>query len=127
MFLATTRPPKRLQAPPSTARIVAGLAVNARELLRIQKRFVNALRARFVVDLLMNRRRIRRNQTTEREDASGMSRLLALVNAGEVQAVIIAKLDRLTRSVKDLCTLLERFTRSASGNARRSANARATP
>jgi site-specific DNA recombinase len=41
----------------------------------------------------------------------GMARLLTLVDAGEVQAVIIAKLDRLTRSVKDLCTLLERFTR----------------
>jgi site-specific DNA recombinase len=41
----------------------------------------------------------------------GMERLLALVDAGEVQTVIIAKLDRLTRSVKDLCTLLERFTK----------------
>src|SRR5580693_4522067 len=41
----------------------------------------------------------------------GMARLLALVDAGEVETVIIAKLDRLTRSVKDLCTLLERFTR----------------
>jgi len=41
----------------------------------------------------------------------GMERLLALVDAGEVQTVIIAKLDRLTRSVKDLCTLLERFER----------------
>ena len=41
----------------------------------------------------------------------GMPQLLALVDAGEVEAVIIAKLDRLTRSVKDLCTLLERFTR----------------
>src|ERR1700733_91927 len=41
----------------------------------------------------------------------GMERLLALVDAGEVQPVIIAKLDRLTRSVKDLCTLLERFER----------------
>src|ERR1700692_1218242 len=39
----------------------------------------------------------------------GMARLLALVEAGEVQTVIIAKLDRLTRSVKDLCELLERF------------------
>jgi DNA invertase Pin-like site-specific DNA recombinase len=38
-----------------------------------------------------------------------MARLLTLVDAGEVEAVIIAKLDRLTRSVKDL-TLLERFT-----------------
>ena len=30
-----------------------------------------------------------------------------MINAGEVEAVIIAKLDRLTRSVKDLCGLLE--------------------
>ena len=41
----------------------------------------------------------------------GMARLLAMVDAGHVQTVIIAKLDRLTRSVKDLCTLLERFER----------------
>src|SRR5579863_4455362 len=41
----------------------------------------------------------------------GMQRLLALVDAGEVQAVIVAKLDRLTRSVKDLCELLEKFER----------------
>lgn len=39
----------------------------------------------------------------------GMERLLALVDRGEVGTVIIAKLDRLTRSVKDLATLLERF------------------
>src|SRR5579872_6644910 len=41
----------------------------------------------------------------------GMERLLSMVNAGEVKAVIIAKLDRLTRSVKDLCSLLELFER----------------
>jgi site-specific DNA recombinase len=41
----------------------------------------------------------------------GMERLQALVSAGEVQTVIIAKLDRLTRSVKDLAELLERFQR----------------
>src|SRR5256712_14216902 len=40
-----------------------------------------------------------------------MVRLLAMVDARVVQVVIIAKLGRLTRSVKDLCTLLERFTR----------------
>jgi DNA invertase Pin-like site-specific DNA recombinase len=28
----------------------------------------------------------------------GLQRLLALINAGQVQAVIVAKLDRLTRS-----------------------------
>ena len=41
----------------------------------------------------------------------GMAKLLALVDAGEVKAVIVAKLDRLTRSVKDLCELLDRFER----------------
>src|SRR4029453_13978284 len=39
----------------------------------------------------------------------GMERLLALVDQRQVQTVIIAKLDRLTRSVKDLAELLERF------------------
>lgn len=41
----------------------------------------------------------------------GMAKLLALVDANKVKAVIVAKLDRLTRSVKDLCELLERFER----------------
>jgi hypothetical protein len=39
----------------------------------------------------------------------GVQRLIWLVNGGKVQAVIVAKLDRLTRSVKDLCGLLELF------------------
>src|ERR1017187_1410042 len=39
----------------------------------------------------------------------GLQRLMELVNGGKVQAVIVAKLDRLTRSVKDLCGLLEMF------------------
>jgi DNA invertase Pin-like site-specific DNA recombinase len=42
---------------------------------------------------------------------SGMQRLLALVDERKIDAVIVAKLDRLTRSVKDLCELLERFER----------------
>ena len=41
----------------------------------------------------------------------GMAKLLAMVDSGKVKAVIVAKLDRLTRSVKDLCELLERFER----------------
>ena len=40
-----------------------------------------------------------------------MARLLALVDAGAVDTVIIAKLDRLTRSVADLAELLKRFER----------------
>src|SRR6185369_14592462 len=39
----------------------------------------------------------------------GLQRILALVDAREVDAVVVAKLDRLTRSVKDLCSLLELF------------------
>ena len=39
----------------------------------------------------------------------GLRRLLAMVETGKVQAVIVAKLDRMTRSVKDLCGLLELF------------------
>src|SRR5712692_2813526 len=41
----------------------------------------------------------------------GMARLLAMVDAGAVETVIIAKLDRLTRSVADLAELLKRFER----------------
>jgi site-specific DNA recombinase len=39
----------------------------------------------------------------------GMERLLSLVDSGAVDVVIVAKLDRLTRSVRDLAELLERF------------------
>src|SRR5258706_15071601 len=39
----------------------------------------------------------------------GLQRLLDLMNAAKVDTVIVAKLDRLTRSVKDLCGLLELF------------------
>jgi site-specific DNA recombinase len=40
---------------------------------------------------------------------AGLRRVLAMVAAREVNAVVVAKLDRLTRSVKDLCELLELF------------------
>jgi hypothetical protein len=40
-----------------------------------------------------------------------MAKLLAMVEERDVKAVIVAKLDRLTRSVKDPCELLERFER----------------
>src|ERR1051325_4462978 len=42
-------------------------------------------------------------------DRPGMTRLLAMIEAKQVDVVIIGKLDRLTRSVKDLGILLERF------------------
>jgi site-specific DNA recombinase len=42
----------------------------------------------------------------------GMERLLDLVDRRAVDTVIVAKLDRLTRSVRDLSDLLERFNRA---------------
>src|SRR2546429_8460258 len=42
-------------------------------------------------------------------DRPGMEKLLALVEERKVDTVIIAKLDPLTRSVKDLAELLARF------------------
>ena len=39
----------------------------------------------------------------------GLQRLMESVRDGKVQGVIVAKLDRLTRSVEDLCRLLELF------------------
>jgi DNA invertase Pin-like site-specific DNA recombinase len=50
-------------------------------------------------------------QSAKSLDRPGMVRLLALVDSGAVDTVIIAKLDRLTRSVKDLAELLERFAK----------------
>src|SRR5579859_2099171 len=41
----------------------------------------------------------------------GLQRVMKLVDQRQVQAVIVAKLDRLTRIVKDLCELLELFER----------------
>lgn len=41
----------------------------------------------------------------------GVERVLAMVNAGRVSTIIVAKLDRLTRSVRDLADVLELFQR----------------
>jgi DNA invertase Pin-like site-specific DNA recombinase len=41
----------------------------------------------------------------------GMARVLAMVDGRHVEAVVIAKLDRITRSVRDLADLLDRFSR----------------
>lgn len=50
-----------------------------------------------------------RGESAKSLNRPGLRRLLALVESGQVESVIIAKLDRLTRSVKDLCQLLELF------------------
>ena len=44
-------------------------------------------------------------------DRPGMKALLSLVDSRKINTVIVCKLDRLTRSVKDLAELLERFNR----------------
>jgi site-specific DNA recombinase len=44
-------------------------------------------------------------------DRPGMRRVLALADAKKVDAVLVAKLDRITRSVRDLADLLDRFSR----------------
>jgi site-specific DNA recombinase len=50
-----------------------------------------------------------RGESAKSLDRPGMARLLSLIANKAVERVIVAKLDRLTRSVKDLANLLERF------------------
>lgn len=50
-------------------------------------------------------------QSAKTLDRPGMARLLKLVDSRAVDCVIVAKLDRITRSVKDLAELLDRFNR----------------
>ena len=45
-------------------------------------------------------------------DRPGLRSLLELVNGHEVQEVLVLKLDRFTRSIRDLCALLEQFRRA---------------
>ena len=45
-------------------------------------------------------------------DRPGLRDLLELVNGHEVREVLVLKLDRLTRSIRDLCGLLEQFRRA---------------
>ena len=52
---------------------------------------------------------IREEESAKTLDRPGMERLLGMIDAGRVGMVIIAKLDRITRSVRDLAILLERF------------------
>jgi site-specific DNA recombinase len=42
-------------------------------------------------------------------DRPGLARVLAMLDAGEADGVLVAKLDRLTRSVRDLADLIERY------------------
>lgn len=42
----------------------------------------------------------------------GMNSILARVNAGEISAIVVLKLDRLTRSVGDLSTLVKLFNKT---------------
>jgi DNA invertase Pin-like site-specific DNA recombinase len=42
-------------------------------------------------------------------DRPGLARALAMLDAGEAQGIVVTKLDRLTRSVRDLGDLVERY------------------
>src|SRR5258708_19342210 len=57
-----------------------------------------------IVDLIVDG-----GESAKNLDRPGMERLLALVEERKVDTVIIPKLDRLTRSVKDLAELLQPF------------------
>src|SRR5438105_15571711 len=48
-------------------------------------------------------------QSAKSLDRPGLQRALAMLNAGEADALLVVKLDRLTRSVVDLGTLVERY------------------
>jgi DNA invertase Pin-like site-specific DNA recombinase len=50
-------------------------------------------------------------ETAKHTSRPGLQRMLELVSRGEISMVIILKLDRLTRSVKDLAELLELFAK----------------
>jgi site-specific DNA recombinase len=74
--------------------------------LEAQAEKINAMAVVHGVELLEI---ITDTESAKSTDRSGLQRLLALVDAGKVNTIIIAKLDRLTRSVKDLADLLERL------------------
>jgi hypothetical protein len=65
-----------------------------------------------LVDVIVNA-----GESGKNLDRPGMQRLLALVERREVDAVIIAKLDRLTRSVKEV-RLLKGLTTPPEGRGR---------
>src|ERR1700723_1232086 len=46
-------------------------------------------------------------QSAKTKDRPGLARALAMLDAGAADGVLVTKLDRLTRSVRDLGTLIE--------------------
>jgi site-specific DNA recombinase len=44
-------------------------------------------------------------------DRPGLDKALGMLRSGQVDALLVAKLDRLTRSVRDLCDLVDRYFR----------------
>src|SRR5260370_23748094 len=80
-----------------------GVALEAKEAKIRARAFVQGAE---IIELIVDG-----GESAKNLNRPGMERLLALVDQGKVQTVIIAKLDRLTRSVKDLAELLERFHR----------------
>src|SRR5437899_12424104 len=48
-------------------------------------------------------------RSTKSLDRPGLQRALGMLKAGDAEALLVVKLDRLTRSVVDLGTLVERY------------------
>ena len=79
-----------------------GLSIEAQD---ERLRAMAVVRGDEVVDIIVDEESARTG-SLKRE---GVQRMLAMVKAGEVDAVIVCKLDRLTRSLRDLGDLLEVF------------------
>jgi site-specific DNA recombinase len=90
------------------ARVSTGKQVEHGMSLQAQTAKINAMVA--VQDVILLEI-ISDGESAKDTDRVGLQRLLALVDSGRVQTVIITKLDRLTRSVRDLADLLQRFER----------------
>ena len=50
-------------------------------------------------------------QSAKTLDRPGLNKALGMLRSGQAEAILVAKLDRLTRSVRDLCDLVDRFFR----------------
>jgi len=77
--------------------------------LELQRRKIEA--AAEIQDLELDRVIVDSGESAKSLRRPGSSELLGLVRSGAVSAVIVHKLDRLTRSVRDLGDLLELFDR----------------
>lgn len=75
--------------------------------LDAQRAKVNAYAALFDLDLVTIE--VDAGESAKSLNRPALSRALAMLRDGQADALLVVKLDRLTRSVRDLCTLVERY------------------